>query len=485
MTTPKVEGKRNVWKVNFCDVLAAGVAPEFTIVKKDPGISVFQANGLLNVSMGTTINEEVILRSNETFRGSLLLSAFVLHATRSANSNFFIELVDLVGEAVPFTMLSATQVQLTFPKQEQWMSSAAVGKSVNLGNFVGLSGCIPGRYVIASVVGSVVVLTVSGFPAAGSGTMDVFGMDSLRVLYDGTTATTVKMGASAMGWATGDTTIAVNTSASSGHLISALFEKNGLTFMDNLPTSNVSTIGFRQRGNIVVNVPNPFKEYVLQLRGFNGTTAPTAATVQLGFVQIEDYSTEDVMIAGMKPGSNLGTMPVSLVDVGQGGSSNVVVVGAAAHDSVVSGNPVRVAGRALTANYTAVATGDTADLVTTLNGAAVNKPYSIPELDWSYAAAAGGIVNTTDVAVKAAAGAGIRNYMTSFQFRNANATATEIVIKDGATVIWRGYASASMTAPEDVVLNTPLKSTANAALNVACITTGAQVYFNAQGYSAA
>ncbi|HDU1185824.1 TPA: hypothetical protein REU56_002934 [Listeria monocytogenes] len=144
---------------------------------------------------------------------------------------------------------------------------------------------------------------------------------------------------------------------------------------------------------------------------------------------------------------------------------------------------MRIGGRALTANYTAVQTGDAADFVTTLVGALIQKPFSIPELDWMYSGATP-VTTTTDVALKAAPGAGIRNYLTGIQIQNTSTTATEVVIKDGATVIWRGYAPASMTVCADMTFPTPLRTTAAAALNFACITTAANVYVNAQGYQA-
>lgn len=192
-----------------------------------------------------------------------------------------------------------------------------------------------------------------------------------------------------------------------------------------------------------------------------------------------------------------------VVDIDQGGNSgdyqdamgvNVIALpsvtvsswtGQAAHDSAIAGNPMRVAARALTANYATVATGDTADLVTTLVGALIQKPYAIPELDWSYAAPSGGIIVSTDVVLKAAGAAGIRNYVTGMQIQNVHATvATEIVIKDNATVIWRGYLPANMSQPVDVTFANPLRTTAATVLNFACITTGAQVYVNTQGYQA-
>jgi hypothetical protein len=36
----------------------------------------------------------------------------------------------------------------------------------------------------------------------------------------------------------------------------------------------------------------------------------------------------------------------------------------------------------------------------------------------------------------------------------------------------------------EIIFTNPIKTTANAALNFACITTGAAVYVNAQGYTA-
>jgi hypothetical protein len=95
---------------------------------------------------------------------------------------------------------------------------------------------------------------------------------------------------------------------------------------------------------------------------------------------------------------------------------------------------------------------------------------------------AGGIVNTTDVAIAAAAGAGIRNFLTAIQWKNTAAVASEIVVKDGSTVIWRGHVSASMTIMDGFSFNPPLRGTANTALNVAMITTATATIVSAQGY---
>jgi hypothetical protein len=102
-------------------------------------------------------------------------------------------------------------------------------------------------------------------------------------------------------------------------------------------------------------------------------------------------------------------------------------VGPAAHDAAISGNPLRVAARALTANYTAVATGDVADLVTTLVGALINKPYSIPELDF---VGIDSITNTTTATQIKNATASNKNYITGLSLAHATlAAAGEIQLR--------------------------------------------------------
>ena len=150
----------------------------------------------------------------------------------------------------------------------------------------------------------------------------------------------------------------------------------------------------------------------------------------------------------------------------------------------VSGASPTIALEARTTTKTLVTNGQSVRKIGTLDGRQIVRLNSIPENEWKYAAPSGGIVNTEDNVLIAAAGANIKNYLTGLSVANANATASEIVIKDGAsTVIWRMYLAAN--APiQSIEFVTPLQSTANTALNVACITTGTQTYINAQGYKA-
>lgn len=144
---------------------------------------------------------------------------------------------------------------------------------------------------------------------------------------------------------------------------------------------------------------------------------------------------------------------------------------------------------ARTTNKGAVTNGTFVRPIATSIGVSVNKPFQVPELDWSYPAAAGGISNTTTaVTMVGAAGAGIRNYLTAIQVSaGALGAASEIAVRDGAggTVIWRGFLSTA-GGNQSVNLSSPIKSTANTLLEVVTLTatiTGA-VYINAQGYQA-
>lgn len=101
---------------------------------------------------------------------------------------------------------------------------------------------------------------------------------------------------------------------------------------------------------------------------------------------------------------------------------------------------------------------------------------------WSYAAGSGGITDTSDVALAAAPGVGKSNYLTGMQLANTSATATEVVVKDGSTVIWRTKVGASMIAPVNITFERPIYASNNAALNAACVTGATVTYINAQGY---
>ena len=155
--------------------------------------------------------------------------------------------------------------------------------------------------------------------------------------------------------------------------------------------------------------------------------------------------------------------------------------GYVAADAVADTQVVAMGGKVANSNPTAMsASGDANHALMTMIGALVMRPYSIPESEWSYT---GSVTVTTDIAVKAAAAAGIRNYVNGLQLQNTGAAATTFLIKDGTTVIWQCSLPASMATPVDIEFKIPLKGTAATAVNVAC-GTASTVLVNVQGHFA-
>jgi len=108
---------------------------------------------------------------------------------------------------------------------------------------------------------------------------------------------------------------------------------------------------------------------------------------------------------------------------------------------------------------------------------------------WQFAAASGGIVDTSDVEL-AAAIAGLEVHCVAIQVVDADVTvATEVVVKDGSTIIWRMFLPNAQSAngntnPVSFTFPLPLRSSVGVELNVAAITTSSELYVNAQGYYA-
>jgi hypothetical protein len=239
------------------------------------------------------------------------------------------------------------------------------------------------------------------------------------------------------------------------------------------------------------------------IAGQDGTNAQTIKTDTNGELQVDVLTMPNVTIGAALPagtnaigklaandGVDIGDVTItnSTLAVTQSGSWTVTAsntVGNIAHDSADSGNPVKIGAVARSSDPTAVANGDRANLYTDLNGKLIIIPYSLPE-NQVYGSNASAITDTTSTSIIAAAGAGIRNYITSIIVTNSHSTVGTLVkITDGSggTLLAQGYAAAggggwSLTLP------TPIKTTANTALHAVCGTTGANVYVTAVGYKA-
>lgn len=359
-----------------------------------------------------------------------------------------------------------------------------------MGAIVGVAG-IPGRFPIAAIVDEyTITLTVVGWPGSGSGTCSLFGWNYYQILYDTVTATSSKFDTQRKGWNSGVTAVTGLTTASPG-VIGLLNAENGIVTYGDQLSASATTLPTNQRATRNVNIPDNEVPLVLQIRLLNNTTGPLSNTTwTFGFIQLEDYIPQEVAITGSRFGSINSAVAVAVVSSGAG-TTSTRVQGSSGVNVAIAGDPVNVAAVGASATPTVVTTGRLQQFWLDLTGKLLNKPYAPPELDWQYAAAASGIVNTTTgVTVKAAAGAAVRNYMTSLDIMaEVLGTASELIVYDGttATVLWRTKVpTTGIPAGRNIPFPTPLKGTANTLMGVATLTasgTGA-VYANAQGYTA-
>ena len=153
--------------------------------------------------------------------------------------------------------------------------------------------------------------------------------------------------------------------------------------------------------------------------------------------------------------------------------------------------PITIGLECRTSSKTSVSNASVVRPIATTDGRLITRPHSIPENEWVYAAASGGITNTTTAATLVAAqAAGVRNYLTSLQLSSdVLGAATEIAIRDGAggTVLWRGkIGTAGIAGVITIQFSDPLKSTAATLLEVVTLSASVfgGVYVNAQGYIA-
>lgn len=196
--------------------------------------------------------------------------------------------------------------------------------------------------------------------------------------------------------------------------------------------------------------------------------------------RVSTYTSGTVTVVG-----NLHANPVAF-------SQRITVDGSTTSSTTATTNGFQNILLAGNASPTAVTNGQAVRQLGTLLGAGIVKNFSLPEGDWSYAAASGGITNTTTAVTFKTAVASNVNYVTGISYctNGALGAATELAIRDGAagTVIWRtAITTSGLAGGESIVFPTPLKSTAGNLLEVVTLTasiTGA-VYFNAQGYTAA
>jgi hypothetical protein len=289
--------------------------------------------------------------------------------------------------------------------------------------------------------------------------------------FTGTTATTATFRNRAQGGTDQAQAVTIATSATAAMYEIELYETGAYVYQSALNTGRV--VGNASYTNF--KVPDPNRKYKLRIEIENTAAAGSNTSMVVGFARFGAMVSVPVEIAR----STMGAVELNNA-VNVAVRNNLVATGPVAHGAAVVAGPVRVGARARTSQNTAVTNDQTVDLIATTQGALTTKPYAIPESDWQ--APLTPITTNTSTQVRAAAGAAVRNFVTAIQFINIAAVASEIQVLDGSTIIWRGYAPASMNRMECIEFPTPLKGSVNTAVNVLLVTTGTNTYFNAQGY---
>ena len=154
--------------------------------------------------------------------------------------------------------------------------------------------------------------------------------------------------------------------------------------------------------------------------------------------------------------------------------------GDVAHADADAGNPVKIGARASSAEPSAVANADRVNLIADLVGKLITLPYANPE---NFVSGTANAADTSDTAVLAAAGAGVRNYVTSIVVHNSSATDAYVTVKDGSTGKLVVPAPANSGATH--TLPVPLRGTANTAVNFAASTAVTTMYVSMVGYKGA
>ncbi len=306
------------------------------------------------------------------------------------------------------------------------------------------------------------------------------GLHMLGLLFDGVTATQAKYEVQTGGMTrltSGASTIP--TTAASGVYELEAFVDEAWFHGATMDATTARANSYRRHQQI----PDPNALYRVRLRWLNGATAPASSTnAVISCLTVQDYAELTAEITAGRGQAVAGQAMAVQVTGSASGSSAVFVQGAAVRGAAASGNPVYIATGG-SANPAAVTTGRNVDLMATLIGALVTKPYSIPEADWLFASALAGISTGADTVIRAAV-ASNRQYLTGLQLQNLGTAASEVQVKDGATVIWRVSLPATMATPVTFDFPTPLRATTNTALNVQAVTASSAVVVNAQGYQA-
>lgn len=176
--------------------------------------------------------------------------------------------------------------------------------------------------------------------------------------------------------------------------------------------------------------------------------------------------------------------PTNSPNIAANSSVNISQIGAGAivaEDTASTANPLIVGGVVRTALPAAtVVAGDAVRSTFSRSGQIVTKENAPGDLDFYVNAT---VTTNAQTAIRAAQGTDIRQNVTAITYQSTTAVATTLTIQDGSTTLVTFSVPASMTEPRQLIFPTPLRGTANTALNYTAGTTGANVLLNVTGFN--
>jgi hypothetical protein len=339
LAAPVRQAPQRYIDISFSQVGSGLLSSEMALVGSvGTGMAVNQSAGNLVITTGTTANAEVIIRSVASVTGAVTLKDVVTLSQRIANNNFFVELVDVIGDGLAYTIVNATTVDVT--RTAHGYTAANVGQRIDIGAITGAAG-IPMEAVIASIPNANTIrFTVAGWPATGSGTCSLTGWNKIELNYTGTVATAVNFNTRRRGWQNTAIAATINTTAAA-HM-GIVNAENGVVSLADKVVTSAGVIA--NRASWDTNIPRTNETLFLQIRARNGTVAPASTTTwTVGMLRLEDYVPTQVSLVSTRVQSTQNSQPVSVIGTATVGGS-VTVSGTVAVSSAVLGASTARAG---------------------------------------------------------------------------------------------------------------------------------------------
>lgn len=292
---------------------------QMTLICKGAGQTVNQASGALTIAMGTSVNEETIIRSNTPFSRDFLSTVIESRTQNHANQRVSYGFYDIIGTGLTCTSSSATVATVLIPNTNAYYakfkqmidisSTALVGMRMFIGALNPVANSIPERYVISSATYDVnnitIVFTVSGWGTSYSGTCALYGWNFIELYHDGSTVANMYFDSGRNGYSSnlGFVTVATGQAASTtvyGFNLQKMSQE--IVFSDNAVTSSA---GSTVRATRQTGIPSEDTKMYFMIRCRNSTSAPTATTVTVQGLRVEESNPAAVTIGAVKRPSSV------------------------------------------------------------------------------------------------------------------------------------------------------------------------------------